>query len=314
MICVHDLAFEYPGTRALDGVSFTVEPGTITALVGPNGAGKTTLLRCLAGLERPLTGGVVIDGVDVVANPRDAHRHLGFLQDFFGLYEDLPVRRCLLFHAAALGVAPSARPDRVAAVAEALGLADRLNQRAGALSRGLRQRLAIAQAIIHRPRVLLLDEPSAGLDPDARHELARLLRRLATEGMTLLVSSHILAELDDYSTHMLILEAGHLLDHCPVRPVAGQPCRLRVSLVGTSPDHIQSQLLPRLAAWPGIAAIAPDADGAAFDGPGEPAAQAALLRDLVSSGLAVHRFTIESRSMQDVYSARHNGRGDSARL
>ena len=181
MIAVSDLVFDYPGTRALDHVTFALEEKTITALVGPNGAGKTTLLRCLAGLDTPFAGQISVGGLDVLSEPRQSHRRMGFLADSFGLYDDLSVEQCLLYSAAALGL-PSAEQTKAARLAaERLALSDRYRQTVGTLSRGLRQRLAIAQTIVHRPEVLLLDEPASGLDPEARLGLADTLRRLRDE-------------------------------------------------------------------------------------------------------------------------------------
>ncbi len=162
MIEIRDVTFEYPSQRALDGVSLTIAEGAITALVGPNGAGKTTLLRCMAALETPYQGTVTIAGLDTRQAPRAIHARLGYLPDFFGLYDALSVRRCLTYAARAHGIASGAAPGAAEAAAARVGLSDRLEQPAGALSRGLRQRLAIAQAIVHRPAVLLLDEPAAG--------------------------------------------------------------------------------------------------------------------------------------------------------
>ena len=184
MIEVRDLVYEYPAKRALEGVSLSVAPQTITALVGPNGAGKTTLLRCLAALEPPYSGKVEIDGLDTGEAPRQIHAKLGYLPDFYGLYDDLSVRRCLTYAARAHGIAAALAPAAVEKAARGVGVADRLESRAGELSRGLRQRLAIGQAIVHEPKVLLLDEPAAGLDPQARRDLSTLLLSLRDGGMT----------------------------------------------------------------------------------------------------------------------------------
>ena len=142
-IAVEGLSFEYPGVRALDDVGFRVERGSVTALVGPNGAGKTTLLRCLAGLDRPLLGSVAVAGVDVLEEPRRAHRKIGFLSDFFGLYDALTVRQCLAHAAAANGVPEPRIAETVARTADRLEIASKLAARAGELSRGQRQRVAI---------------------------------------------------------------------------------------------------------------------------------------------------------------------------
>jgi ABC-2 type transport system ATP-binding protein len=213
VIEVQDLTFDYPGFRALDRVSLSIAPGSVTALVGPNGAGKTTLLRCIAALDTPLSGTVRVMGLDVYESPREVHRLMGYLSDNFGLYSDLTVAQGLEYAARSQGLPATAVVQAVHATAQRMGLGDKLGNLASALSRGQRQRLAIGQAIIHQPQVLLLDEPASGLDPEARGALAHVFKALQAQGMSLLVSSHILAELDEYSTHMLALNQGRVLEH-----------------------------------------------------------------------------------------------------
>lgn len=297
MIEVEGLSFEYPAKRALDQVNFRIEAGTVTALVGPNGAGKTTLLRCLATLEVPYAGTIRLDGIDAPAEPRRARRLLGFLDEFFGLYDDLTVLQCLRYWAGAHGIAG----DAVAAAtdaAERLGLADRLGERAGSLSRGLRQRLAIAQAIIHRPRILLMDEPASGLDPEARASLAGLIHTLQAGGMTIIVSSHILSELEDYSTHMLIVDQGRIVDHAPLRGGRQTAAMRHLRLKLAGPDQ---RLADALAALPGVSGLTATSEAANFDFAGDLAAQAAFLRHLVGEGLAIATLEEAHGSLQDRY-------------
>ncbi|WP_417282780.1 ABC transporter ATP-binding protein [Comamonas sp.] len=213
MIEVSQLVFEYPGHRALDGVSLKIDAGSVTALVGPNGAGKSTLMRCIAGLDQPLSGQIRVKGLSVQEQPREVHRHLGYLSDFYGLYDRLSVARCLQYSALSMGVAEDQVAARVQQVAAQLGLADLLQRYPTELSRGQRQRVAIAQAIVHQPSVLLLDEPASGLDPDARSQLSQLFRHLQAQGTTLVVSSHILSELDEYCSHILSIRSGRIESH-----------------------------------------------------------------------------------------------------
>lgn len=297
IIDVRDLVFDYATARALFGVSLAIEPGTITGLVGPNGAGKTTMLRCVAALESPFSGSVRVDGLDTTEHPREVHRRIGYLQDFFGLYDDLTVRQCLRHHAMAHGVPPELREDRIVDTAQRLDLAARLDQDAGKLSRGLRQRLAVAQAIIHRPKVLLLDEPASGLDPEARSGLSELMLALRDEGITIVVSSHILAELEDYSTHMLILRQGRITQHCPIGEADRQSAeRLRIGL--SSPDDRLAAILDEM---PGVGSVEAQPDGARIEFDGDRAMRHDLLRRLLDAGLPVCAFHPEYRSMQDVY-------------
>ena len=299
LVTVRDLVFDYPGHRALDGVSFAIEPGTITALVGPNGAGKTTLLRCAAALDTPTAGRVVIAGIDVHDEPRASHRHLGYLADFFGLYDELSVERCLLHHAASQNVPAAARGEAVRRAAERLSIADRLDQKAGSLSRGQRQRLAIAQAIIHEPKLVMLDEPAAGLDPEARANLSALLLGLRDGGLTIVVSSHILAELEDYSSHMLILRDGRVVEHRPIgASAAGARAELVVMLA--APD---ARLGGLLAAMAGVEDLRLTDEGARFGFTGDLDRRSQLLRRLVEAGLPVAGLSAEKTSLQDAYLA-----------
>ena len=297
IIRVEGLVFEYPGLRALDDVAFSIEAGSITALVGPNGAGKTTLLRCLAGLERPLLGRIEIDGIDVLENPRECHKRIGYLSDFFGLYEDLTVRQCLRFVAESRGTPPQDSGPLVERTAVDLGLQSRLDARAGELSRGLRQRVAIGQAIIHVPKLLLLDEPSAGLDPEARLELALLFRMLRERGMTLLVSSHILAELEEYSSEMLILRNGRIIEQQPLRGEQ-DAARMRVELAAESPTLRES-----LAGFDSVQVLRADARSAVFLIRGDRHKRHELLRMLLAQGCAVCAFAEEQVNLQDSYLA-----------
>jgi ABC-2 type transport system ATP-binding protein len=295
MIAVQGLVFDYPGTRALDEVSFSLEAKTITALVGPNGAGKTTLLRCLAGLDTPFAGQVNVAGLDVLSEPRQSHRRMGFLADTFGLYDELSVEQCLLYRAAALGLPASEQAAAARLSARRLVLDDRYKQKVGTLSRGLRQRLAIAETIVHHPEVLLLDEPASGLDPEARIALAETLRHLRDEGMTIMVSSHILSELEDYSTHMLILRAGRLVDQRAVAaPSGGGAVVLRLAVTDVRFESL-------LKAESGIAGLIVEGLTARFRFAGDDVARALLLRRLVEAGLPVADFAIERERLQEAY-------------
>ena len=294
---VAGLRFEYPGVRALDDVSFTLASGTVTALVGPNGAGKSTLLRCMAGLETPALGEIEVAGIDVLDSPRKAHRRLGYLSDFFGVYDALTVRQCLMHAGAINGTSEAELPAAVARTVQSLALSDRLDSAAGTLSRGLRQRLAIGQAIIHSPSLILLDEPAAGLDPEARHGLATLFRDLQARGMTIVVSSHILAELDEYSTDMLVLKGGRIVEQRALHAgVEARERRMQVTLAAAD-----ARAAEVLAAQANVSAIAADGAGFAFLLRGDESAQADVLRALVEARIAVVAFGESRENLHDSY-------------
>lgn len=213
MIKVKNLVFDYMTKRALHGLSFEIEKGSIVALIGPNGAGKTTLMRCLAGLVKPFSGEIFINDINVPEDSRNAHRHISYLSDVFGLYDNLTARQCLRYAALAFDIPTAEIDGRIAETAEMLNLTEHLDTYAGNLSRGLRQRLAIALGIIHKPEFIILDEPASGLDPEARLELSKLFVALKEKGHTLLISSHILAELEDYATAVIVLNAGRIVKY-----------------------------------------------------------------------------------------------------
>jgi ABC-2 type transport system ATP-binding protein len=298
MIEISGLTFDYPGHRALNDVSLSVSEGSVTALVGPNGAGKTTLMRCIAGLEIPLAGEIKVAGMNVIEQPREAHRIMGYLSDFFGLYQELSVARCLEYAAAAQGLADHEIPSAVERTAQRLNLTEQLQQLSGSLSRGQRQRVAIGQAIIHQPKVLLLDEPASGLDPEARASLAVLFRQLQTDGMTLLVSSHILAELDEYSTHMLALRDGRILENRMLKSnqLPNEIRHLHLDLA--TPDA-------RLTDWLNSRAeisLKVTADNhVEFDFNGDHAAQATLLKEMILAGFSVFSLAAHKENLQQSY-------------
>ncbi len=290
------VSFEYPGVRALDDVSLTIRQGSISALVGPNGAGKSTLLRIMAVLQQPLTGTVLLNGEDVLAQPRQAHRNIGFLPDFFGLYDQLTVAQCLRYAAMAHKVDASRIEQTITETAALLQLQDRLHQRASTLSRGLRQRLAIAQAIVHRPPLLLLDEPASGLDPEARHHLAELFLALRDEGMTLLVSSHILSELDAYCDDMIILRQGQIIDQQRVRQ-ATTMTRLEAR---TLPQGTR-QAMDFLCQYDGVDELQQHGDVLAFLFTDDAQAQHKLLAAMLAADIPLVAFAARQRNMQEAY-------------
>ena len=300
IVQVLNLSYEYPGVRALDNLSFTVPRGSVTALVGPNGAGKSTLLRCMAALDQPLDGDIIIDGIDVLEHPRECHRRIGYLSDFFGLYESLTVRQCLTYAAISQGLSDDAAAFAVQQTAQRLDLLGKLDAASSLLSRGQRQRVAIGQALIHSPGVLILDEPASGLDPEARHELGTLFTQLRQSGMTLIVSSHILAELDEYSTHMLVLRGGELIESRSLLETSARGGRVCLRAGFAAVVNV-TQVQAAIANVAGVELIECDASRALFAAEPEPAARALLLQALVQAGFPVSSFADERENLQQSY-------------
>lgn len=210
MIRVTNLTKNYGRFVAVDNISFTVGEGNIFGFVGPNGAGKTTTLRIMATLLAHTAGEVEIEGVSVFSDPRRIRGLIGYMPDFFGIYDDLRVKEYLEFYGEASGCHIDAVRQAMPALLELVGLSDRENDFVNHFSRGMKQRLCLARALIHQPRVLLLDEPASGLDPRARVELREILRELQRMGHTIVISSHILTELAQLCTHIGIINRGRL--------------------------------------------------------------------------------------------------------
>ncbi len=306
VVRVRNLSYEYPGVRALDDVSFTVPRGSVTALVGPNGAGKTTLLRCMAALDQPLDGDIEIDGIDVLEHPRECHRRIGYLSDFFGLYGSLTVRQCLAYAASSQGLADRDIEQAVTKTAASLNLTAKLDAASANLSRGQRQRVAIGQALIHSPGLLILDEPASGLDPEARHELAGLFQQLRASGMTLIVSSHILAELDEYSTHMLVMRGGRIVESRALAEPngGGNGGRIRVRLMLAEggkaiADRVAAAIVPLGDVE--LQSLDDNDSQIVFALPADVAARIALLQALVQAGLPVVSFADERENLHESY-------------
>jgi ABC-2 type transport system ATP-binding protein len=237
-IVVEDVRRSFGRVHAVRAVSLHAAAGRVTGLVGPNGSGKTTLLLMLASLLAPDAGTIRLDGVDPVARPAEARALLGWMPDTLGAWATLTARETLVTTGRLYDMAaPDARARADALLAE-VGLTDLADAPARVLSRGQKQRLALARALVHDPRVLLLDEPASGLDPQARVDLRVLLRRLAAEGRTVLVSSHVLSELEEVVDDAVFLVDGRTVDAERVALAAtrARVWRIRLALGDGEPD------------------------------------------------------------------------------
>ncbi|MCJ7710233.1 MAG: ABC transporter ATP-binding protein, partial [Chloroflexi bacterium] len=222
------LVKRYDRTLAVAGLDLDIAQGEIFGLVGPNGAGKTTTLKILATLLVPDSGDAEIAGASVRSNPNDVRRVLGFMPDSFGVYDDMKVWEYLDFFARCYGISAERRRRMIGDLLELVDLGPKRNTYVQGLSRGMQQRLCLAHALVHDPAVLLLDEPASGLDPRARVELRELLRELRSLGKTILVSSHILPELEELCTSVAIIDRGQVLAQGRVADIER---RLRVGAV-----------------------------------------------------------------------------------
>jgi ABC-2 type transport system ATP-binding protein len=270
---------------AADGLNLEIPAREIFGLVGPNGAGKTTTLKMICGLLVPTAGRVTVNGIDVERRPEEAQGSIGYLADFFSLYDDLKAWEYLDYFARAYKVDSAEIPQRISAVITRLGLESKRDAFIGGLSRGMKQRLGIGRAIIHNPPVLVLDEPAAGLDPKARVELKDLLREMNAGGTTVFITSHVLSDLEEICTSLGILEKGRLVRVGSLQHVmheAGRARRFQIKLA--APGFALGDWLAEQA---GVSAVSALEASASFALAGGEAEIAALVRALVTGGAPV---------------------------
>jgi ABC-2 type transport system ATP-binding protein len=300
MIELIHLRKEYDNVLAVDDLSLIIPPGEIYGLIGPNGAGKTTTIRMACGLLAPTLGQALVAGVDVAREPERAQQHIGYLSDFFAVYEDLKVWEYLDYFAHAYKLPEAEIPARISETIMQVNLEVKRDAMIRGLSRGMKQRLGIARAIIHRPKVLLLDEPASGLDPKARLELRNLLRSLRDQGATILISSHILTELEGFCTSIGIMEKGRMVRSGRIDEVtaAETPVRLvRLSWAGDSRATVQE----RLQSDPRIADVKLETGAGAFRFSGAEEDLAPVLAGLVAGGVQVTSFGEVKQTVEDLY-------------
>ena len=232
MIEIHQLTKIYGQLKALDHLELKLERGDVFGFIGPNGAGKTTTMRILATLLRPTSGEALVCGYSIYNQPKDIRRVIGYMPDFFGVYDDMKVIEYLEFFAAAYRIHGEARRKVCNQVLELVDLGYKRDAFVTSLSRGMTQRLGLARVLLHDPQVLLLDEPASGLDPRARIEIRGLLKELRAMGKTIMVSSHILPELADICNKIGIIERGELLISAEVAEVMRRVRRRTVLKIG----------------------------------------------------------------------------------
>jgi ABC-2 type transport system ATP-binding protein len=312
MIELRDVTKEYdlppgqPGQLvAADRLTLSVPDGEVFGLVGPNGAGKSTTLKMICGLMLPTAGHITVNGVDVEANPEAAQQHIGYLADLFGSYDDLKVWEYVDYFARAYKLPADKIPARVREVIGQMGLDTKYDANVGTLSRGMKQRLGIARAIVHDPPLLVLDEPASGLDPKARLELKDLLRAMHRSGRTIFITSHVLPDLEEICTSLAILEKGKLLRHGKIADVmrsAGQVRRVRIRLA--SPEFA---LEAWLAAHPGVNEVLQGAGATEFVFPGNDAELAALIREAVLAGATIYSVEEKTDSLEELFARLSSG-------
>jgi ABC-2 type transport system ATP-binding protein len=299
VISVDELRIDYGNLCAVEELSFSVSEGEVFGLIGPNGAGKTSTMRALVGLLTPTYGAINIAGFDVREEPQAVGQVLGFMPDFPPVYEDLLVWEFLDLFAASYFIPKPRRSSEIILRLEQVGLTEKTNSLVGSLSRGMRQRLMLAKTLLPEPKVLLLDEPASGMDPHGRAQMKQVIRDFAHDGGTVLVSSHILSEMDEFCTSIGIMQRGQMV-------VSGKVDEIAAKVLGQSIIEVEivsgaETLIKVLSQHQ----IDPESDDSkrrfAIPFDGDDGAASDLLAALVNAGVRVSSFNRKHESLEDVF-------------
>jgi ABC-2 type transport system ATP-binding protein len=299
LLSLENISVSFGPLRALSDVSLSLHGGNLLGLIGPNGAGKTTLMRAAVGLQPIRCGAIRILG-SPLNGERDVLRHVGFTPDTPPMYDNLTVRQFLQFVGMGYDLSTSEINERTDFWLEKVWLAEKANQKIKQLSRGMRQRVGIARTLLPNPSVILLDEPAAGLDPAGRAQFRQLLANLRDQGKALIVSSHILSDMDEYCTHIGIMSGGRMTRCGTVTDVSrathGDRCRYTVLLARPFP-----QLAAAVEKIPGVSHIDADSDRVVLEFGITREEAASLLASLISLGVPVAGFTANAANLEETY-------------
>jgi ABC-2 type transport system ATP-binding protein len=299
LVQIANLRKFYGATRAVNDISFSFASGQIFGFVGPNGAGKSTTMRILAALEEPTTGDCYVDGVSVVEYPDKAHRLVGYVPDSLPEHRDISVHEYLDFFARAYGIEGRRRRRVVEEIEEFTNLLGIREKHLNALSKGMKNRVSVARALVHDPPVLIMDEPASGLDPRARIELRELLKVLSTQGKAILISSHILTELAEICTGAVFIERGKLLRAGTLEDLLQQDVQHRTVVVRPL-DRLEA-LHKHLLVQPGIDEVRLVDDALEADVAGDEGACCQLLADLCAQGFRILEFRPLRADLEQIF-------------
>ncbi|MGY4794202.1 ABC transporter ATP-binding protein [Lysinibacillus sp. FSL K6-0057] len=303
MIEIRDLTKRYGSFTALDHLNLSLEEGVVFGFVGANGAGKSTTFSILATLLSPTSGDALINGKSVVKEPKEVRKQIGYMPDFFGVYDQLKVDEYLDFYGASYGIQLAERQVLIPQLLELVNLTNKRYEYVDLLSRGMKQRLCLARALIHDPKVLILDEPASGLDPRARVEMRDILRNLKSMGKTILISSHILPELAEMCDEIGVIDNGKLIAHGNVAAIQAQlQGEKRIVLKVTDQlDAVRAFLEedPQISSLD----VIDNRLEIAFNYRGTDVEQVALLKKAMLADLPIYALSEEEKDLEDVFMA-----------
>lgn len=296
---IENLWIKYGKFSAVKGISFEIPKGEVFGYIGPNGAGKSSTIKALATLVKPYSGSLSIGKIDVVENPSLIRQKIGYLPDFFGVYEDLSVKEYLHFFAAAYQIPMSGRVQSINDVLELTDLDTKIDTRVDDLSRGMKQRLGLARLLLHDPDLLLLDEPASGLDPRARIEMRELLKELRKMGKTIIISSHILSELGELCTRIGIIEQGEMVAEGSLEEIYVKLSIKR--LIHAQITNINSEMIRNIERLNGVAGIEKDIDRIAISINEKVLSIENLHREICKLGAEIYMFQPEAMDMESAF-------------
>jgi ABC-2 type transport system ATP-binding protein len=284
---------------ALDGVSLQIKKGEVVGYVGPNGAGKTTTIKILTGLSRPSSGHAYVNGIDVVARPREALRTIGALIEVPGVYDYLTPREMLTYFGRVYRMSGNEIDRRIKESLELVKLSDWEHKKIGTFSTGMLRRLTIAKAILHKPDILILDEPVLGLDPKGIRDVRELIRQFRSQGMTVFLSSHLLGEVAEVCNTVIFLNKGKVVSSDSVQNIGRSVEQRVVNVRFLKP--LSAEETARLRAIELIRSVEVEDSVARLQYDGKPESSVQILRRLVSSNFDVVSYNVESAGLEDYY-------------
>lgn len=299
MIEIEHLSKSYGSFQALKDINISIEKGTVFGFVGPNGAGKSTTMSILATLALPTSGTAKVDGIEVTENPGAVRKKIGYMPDFFGVYDQLKTDEYLHFYGASYNIPRAEREKLIPQLLELVNLSDKRNAYVDSLSRGMKQRLCLARCLVHDPEVLILDEPASGLDPRARIEMREILKELKLMGKTIIISSHILPELAEMVDEIGVIEHGEMIAQGKVAEIQNQ-LRVKKVLHIRTLDR-QDELAQRLREEPFVTGVLGDNTGVHVHFSGGDEEQSRLLMQIISWGIPVISFNEAQTNLEDVF-------------
>lgn len=299
MLGVKNLCKNFGDTHAVRRLNFQLNGGDITGFVGPNGAGKTTTLRMMASIEEPSSGTIELDGHSIVSNPELAREKIGFVPDTLPTQDDMTVFEYIDFFARAYAIKPARRRGLVNDLMEFTNLIGIREKLLSALSKGMKQRVSIARALIHDPAFILMDEPAAGLDPRARIELRELLRVLSRQGKGILISSHILSELSEICSSTLIIEQGAMLKFGSIEEITDSDLSHRRLII--RPLDSLEEFANFMILLPGVENLVVNGKVVEFDFAGSDDEAFVLLKEIVAAGRKIIEFRFRQQNLESVF-------------